>query len=160
MIVIGIDPGSASIGYGVLKIINKKISHLEHGLISTSRDLPFPRRLKKISLEIGRLFRKHQPRVIAIESVFFFKNLKTFIPVSRATGVIILEAGKSRARILEFAPPQIKSLIADNGRAEKDEVEKRVKKILGLKKIDGPDDVADALAVALCAARQTLDSRS
>lgn len=156
MVILGIDPGTATIGYGVLRaslLKGKKqsIKCLGYGLIETTQYYSFPDRLKKISRDYNGLINKYRPDLIAIESVFFFRNLKTFIPVSRASGVLILGAAKKNIPIVEFTPMQVKSKVADDGRAEKKDLQKRVEKILNLEKIPKPDDIADALAVALCA---------
>ncbi|MDP3093832.1 MAG: crossover junction endodeoxyribonuclease RuvC [bacterium] len=163
MTILGIDPGTATIGYGILETkVSKgqksKISCLGFGLIETSPTQSFPARLKRISLELDALIRKHRPGLIAIESVFFFRNLKTFVPVSRATGVIILGAAKRKIPLVEFTPLQVKVRVANDGRAEKKEVQNKIKKILGLKEIPKPDDIADALGVALCGAFAILKS--
>ena len=158
MIILGVDPGIAALGYGVLeapdqtvkKTGKKPIYCLDYGLIQTKPDRPFPQRLKIISCEFKKILKKHRPDVVAIESVFFFKNLKTFIPVSRAEGVIILEAAKLNIPVVEFTPLQVKARMTGYGRAEKKDVQKRIVKILNLKEIPKPDDVADALGVALC----------
>lgn len=173
MIILGIDPGAATIGYGVLRVsLQKKkskakpkmnpsnsfcapaakIECLAYGLIETTPENSFPNRLKKISRDYNGLINKHRPDLIAIESVFFFRNLKTFIPVSRATGVLILGAAKKNIPIMEFAPLQIKLRVAGYGKAEKKDLQKKVEEILNLDKIPKPDDIADALGVALCAA--------
>jgi crossover junction endodeoxyribonuclease RuvC len=156
MIILGIDPGTATTGYGVLKATNLKtrtrIDCLAHGLIETSPDKSFPDRLKKISRDLDILIKKHQPGLIAIESVFFFRNLKTFVPVNRAIGVIILGAAKKKIPIMEFTPLQVKLIVANYGHADKMDVQKRITKLLRLKALPKPDDVADALGVALCGA--------
>lgn len=160
MIILGIDPGAATIGYGVLRVslqkkkskAKPKIECLAYGLIETTPENSFPNRLKKISRDYNGLINKHRPDLIAIESVFFFRNLKTFIPVSRATGVLILGAAKKNIPIMEFAPLQIKLRVAGYGKAEKKDLQKKVEEILNLDKIPKPDDIADALGVALCAA--------
>jgi len=173
MIILGIDPGTATIGYGILKVYPQKkkskakpkmnssnsfcapaakIECLAYGLIETTPENSFPNRLKKISRDYNGLINKHRPDLIAIESVFFFRNLKTFIPVSRATGVLILGAAKKNIPIIEFTPLQIKLRVAGYGRAEKEDLQKKVEEILNLEKIPKPDDIADALGVALCAA--------
>jgi len=156
MIILGIDPGTATIGYGVLNsqpgTKKLKIACLAYGLIETTPEDSFPSRLKKIDREYARLLKKYQPGLIAIESVFFFRNLKTFIPVSRASGVLILGAARKNIPIMEFTPLQVKSLVANYGRADKKDLQRKIKRALGLNKIPEPDDIADALAVALCAA--------
>ncbi|MBI4359449.1 MAG: crossover junction endodeoxyribonuclease RuvC [Candidatus Nealsonbacteria bacterium] len=153
MIVLGIDPGTATIGYGVLKTSGPRKGQtrcLAYGLIETTPDHLFPQRLEKISRDLDDLIEKYRPELIAIESVFFFRNQKTLIPVSRASGVIILGAAKRKVPVIEFTPIQVKARVANYGRAEKEEVQRRIVEILGLKSVPRPDDVADALGVALC----------
>lgn len=157
MIILGIDPGTATTGYGVLKTTGSqkglktiRVSCLAYGLIETTPDNPFPQRLEKISRELDALIKKYRPGLMAIESVFFFRNQKTLIPVSRASGVIILGAAKRKIPVIEFTPIQVKAQVANYGRAEKEEVQRKIVEILGLKSVPRPDDVADALGVALC----------
>ena len=147
MIILGIDPGTASTGYGIVKK-TKTIKWLGHGVIKTTPDSSPEERLRIINVELSKIIKKHQPDLLAIESIFFFKNLKTFIPVSRAGGVILLTAAKNKLPVREFTPLQVKSVITGNGRADKKEVQKRIKKLLRLKEIPKPDDAADALAIA------------
>lgn len=158
MIIIGIDPGIGSTGYGILEISpaknkNKlKAKCLTFGLISTTLKENFPQRLKRLYFEINKLIKQYRPGVLVIENVFFFKNLKTFIPVSRAEGAIILAAARNKVPVLEVTPLQVKLEVAGYGRSEKKEVETAIKKLLRIKEIPRPDDIADALGVALCGA--------
>lgn len=156
MIILGIDPGTASTGYGVIKEskgqkskIKKRFTCLDYGIIRTTPDFTTPDRLKKLNNELSRLIKKHQPEALAVENVFFFKNLKTVIPVSQAGGVIRLTAAKNKLPVFEFTPLQVKLAISGFGRAEKEIVQKRIKTILRLKDLPKPDDAADALAIAL-----------
>jgi len=155
MIILGIDPGIANTGYGVIKAKNKnpKIKNnlrcLDYGLIQTAPTLPPGERLKKLNNELSKLIKKYQPRVLAVESLYFFKNLKTAIPVSRAEGVIFLTAAKNKIPTHSLTPLQVKMTITGYGWSEKEEVQKKLKKILKLKEIPKPDDAADALAIAL-----------
>ena len=154
MIILGIDPGLASIGYGIVKHNkgNKKLPFkcLECGLITTTPKLERPDRLKKINNDLSKLIKTHKPNVMAIESIYFFKNLKTAIPVSQASGVILLTAAKNKIPVFNFTPLQVKMTMTGFGRAEKKEIQKKIKKLLNPKKEQlRTDDVADALAVAL-----------
>lgn len=156
MIILGIDPGTASTGYGVIKKVqNSKLKVkncfkcLDCGLIKTAPSLSTGERLKKINNELSKMIKKYQPGILAIESLYFFKNLKTAIPVSQAAGVIFLTAAKNKVPVYSFTPLQVKMTIAGHGWAEKEKVQKRVKKILKLKEIPKQDDAADALAIAL-----------
>ena len=154
MIVLGIDPGTATTGYGAVKRLKtkKKLKIVDYGCIRTSPKLTDAERLKKINNELCRLINKYQPEVLAVESLFFFKNLKTALPVSQAKGVILLAAAKKKIPVYEFTPLQVKMVIAGHGWAEKNKIQKKVKKLLSLKEIPKPDDAADALGIAICGA--------
>ena len=155
MIIIGIDPGTATTGYGIVfaKNINCKTKDnfecLGYGSIKTSPEMAMPQRLKKINNELAKILKTHQPKVMVVESLYFFKNLKTAMRVSQAKGVILLTAAKKNIPVHEFTPPQVKMLVAGSGKAEKINVQKKVKAIFGMKDIPKPDDAADALAIAL-----------
>jgi len=155
MIILGIDPGTATTGYGVIlaKSLNStnrdNFKCLSYGSIKTSPEMAMPQRLKKINNELAKILKEHQPEVMVVENLFFFKNLKTAMPVSQAKGVILLTAAKKNIPVHEFTPPQVKMLVAGSGKAEKIHVQKKVKAIFGMKDIPKPDDAADALAIAL-----------
>lgn len=154
MIILGIDPGTASMGYGILKVKPKKrgrpaISHIHHGCITTSKDLSAPERLHIIEKALRKIMREYSPNLVAIESLFFFKNLSTAMPVSEAKGIVLLMAAKNKLEVQEFSPPQIKMAITGFGRAEKKEVQEHVQKILKLKELPRPNHAADALSVAI-----------
>ncbi len=155
MIIIGIDPGTATTGYGVVlaKNMNCKTKDnfkcLGYGSIKTSPEMAMPQRLKKINNELSKILKTHQPEIMVVESLYFFKNLKTAMPVSQAKGVILLTAAKKNIPVHEFTPPQVKMLVAGSGKAEKSQVQKRVQSIFGLKDLHKSDDAADALAIAL-----------
>jgi len=149
MIILGIDPGLATIGYGIIKVKNG-LKCLKYGVIETPPLLLKEKRLKKIYLEISKLLRKYNPKILAVENVYFFKNAKTITSVSEAKGVILLAAAKKKIKIQEISPPQVKMIVCGYGRAKKKQIEKKVKRILKLKEIPKPDDAADALAIAIC----------
>ncbi len=155
MIIIGIDPGTATTGYGIIRAKNLKrktrnnFKCLDYGVIKTSSTLAPAERLKIINNKLGKLITKHQPKVLAVENVFFFKNLKTAMPVSQAKGVILLTAAKKGIPVCEFSPLQIKMVVTGSGKAEKIQVQKKIKSLFRLKAIPKPDDAADALAIAL-----------
>jgi len=149
MIILGIDPGLASTGYGVIKT-KKKLHCIEYGVILTKSSQPIGERLKQINSDLKKLIKKHEPDILAIERLYFFKNLKTAISVSEAIGVLLLVATKKKIQILEFAPLQVKMAVVGYGRAHKKQVQRMVKKLLNLKEIPEPDDAADGLAIALC----------
>jgi len=154
MIILGIDPGTAIIGYGLIEKENRgqKLNLLKYGCIKTSSNLSTAERLKVLAAELNSLIKKHKPDIVAVEDIFFFKNLKTAIKVSQARGVILLTISQSNIQVFEYTPLQIKQAVACYGRAEKSQVQKMVKALLGLDEIPKPDDAADALAVAICCA--------
>lgn len=155
MIIIGIDPGTATTGYGVIKVSGKKGANLKfiaHGCIKTKPGFCMGDRLNIIYKELSVLIKNHAPEMLAIESLYFFRNLKTALPVSQAKGVILFTAAKNKIPVREFTPLQVKFVITGYGKAEKEEVQKKIKKLLKLKEIPKPDDAADALGVAVCGA--------
>jgi len=149
LIIIGIDPGTAKIGYGVISK-EKKLKCLDYGIITTNNSLTQGQRLRKLHLELLRLLSRYSPDVLAIEKLYFFKNFKTALPVSEAKGVILLTAAKKRIPVQELTPLQVKMGICGYGRASKKQIQKMIKEILGLDKIPRPDDAADALSIAVC----------
>ena len=156
MIILGIDPGTATTGFGIIKKIkNKKAEVIDYGCILTTPDMSTGDRLKMISNELNKLIKFHQPKVMAVESLFFFKNLKTAMPVSQAKGVILLTAAKKRIPVYEFSPLQVKMAITGYGRAEKKQVQRMIQTMLSLEekpkdKNKRKDDATDALGIALC----------
>jgi len=151
MIILGIDPGTAIIGWGLIKK-TKKLSLTNYGCIKTSADLSTAERLNKLHKELHSLIKKYKPNIVAVEDIFFFKNLKTAIKVSQARGVILLTAAKAKIKIAEFTPLQVKQAVTGYGRADKSQVQKMIKILLNLKEVPKPDDAADALATAICCA--------
>lgn len=148
MIVLGIDPGYAIIGFGIIDTSqNNKV--VDYGVITTPKEDSIALRLKNIESALKILFSTYKPDAVAIEELFYFKNQKTVIPVAEARGVILLTAQKYCENIFEYTPMQIKQALTGQGRAEKKQIQFMVKSILGLKEIPKPDDAADALAVAL-----------
>jgi crossover junction endodeoxyribonuclease RuvC len=156
MIILGIDPGTATIGYGLLKTdksrTNRSFDVLDFGCITTSPKENTAKRLDKLHKELTKLIKKYAPDTIAVEELFFFKNIKTAIKVSQARGVILLNAQQNRLAIHEYTPLQVKQAITGYGLAQKQQVQQMVKSILGLAEIPKPDDAADALAIAICCA--------
>lgn len=151
MIILGIDPGTASVGFGLIKM-NRGLELVDYGCIHTTTRLKTEERLAKIYQEVFQLIKKYKPSAVAVEDLFFFKNQKTVIKVSQARGVILLAIARSKTRLLEFTPLQVKQAVACYGRADKKQVQQMVQAILNLKKIPKPDDAADALAIAICCA--------
>lgn len=149
MIILGIDPGIAIVGYGIIEVINGKFRPIDYGVIRTSKDLSTPERLIIIEEGLAKLISKYNPEAIAVEELFFQTNTKTAIVVAQARGVILLTAQKSSAMLYEYTPLQIKQAITGYGNADKKQIQFMVKALLGLKEIPKPDDAADALAVAM-----------
>lgn len=149
MIILGIDPGYAIIGYGILDTTKPNLV-VDYGAITTPKEDSMPLRLQEIEQSLKYIFDKFKPDVVAIEELFFFKNQKTVIPVAQARGVILLACQKYCGNIYEYTPLQIKQALTGHGRAEKAQIQYMVKAILNLTAIPKPDDAADALAVAIC----------
>lgn len=152
MIILGIDPGQTVIGIGVIKKEKSKLEHIWHGCINIESKKKNPEKLVEVEEKLTELIKKYKPELVGIEDLFFFKNAKTAIKVAESRGVLLLTCKKQNLKILEFTPLQIKQAVACYGRAEKKQVQKMVKAILELTDIPKPDDAADALAIAICAA--------
>jgi len=155
MIILGIDPGTATTGFGVLKKTGKEFKAIDYGCIETLPGLESGERLKIINNELNKLIKKYSPEIMAVENLFFFKNLKTAMPVSQAKGVILLAAAKKRIPVVEFTPLQVKMTITGYGKAEKKQVQRMIQTILCLEekpkdKAKRKDDATDALGIALC----------
>lgn len=153
MIILGIDPGLAEVGWGILEkqnTPNSTFQILEYGCLSTSSKLPVAKRLQLIYDEVGRVIKKHQPDVVAIESLFFGVNAKTAMLVGQARGTIILACNIGNLQVFDYTPLQIKTAVTGYGRADKNQVQQMVKTLLKLKEVPKPDHAADALACAYC----------
>ena len=150
MIIIGIDPGYAITGFGIVEYKNNKFSVLHFGVISTKSNMPFEKRLLAISEELDRLFIEFKPDAMAVEELFFSRNTTTAIGTAQARGVAILCGAKAAIDIYEYTPLQVKVAVSGYGRADKNQVQQMVRILLNLKEIVKPDDAADALAVAIC----------
>lgn len=154
MVIVGFDPGLATLGYGVIrKEQKKKAEVLDYGVISTPKDENLAVRLCMLERGIKQVLDKFKPDEIAVEELFFAKNVKTGIAVAHARGVLLLTVNKECGRLFEYTPLQIKQALTGYGRADKNQIQQMVKTFLGLKAVPKPDDAADALAVALCHAQ-------
>ncbi len=149
MIILGIDPGYAIVGYGIIEKKNSFVKALDYGAITTNKDENMADRLLKIYYAIKSLVQKHNPDAIAIEELFFKNNAKTAINVAQARGAIIVAGKEMGKAIYEYTPLQIKQALTGVGRAEKQQVQYMVKAVLNLSSVPKPDDTADALAVAI-----------
>lgn len=152
MIILGIDPGTATTGFGLIqKKANNTFALLDFGVISTKATSSDADRLKTIVNDLVVLIKKYKPELVAIEKLFFNSNQKTAMTVSQARGAILLTLAQHNLKVLEFTPLQVKNRLCGYGKAEKKQVQFMVKQIFKLSKIPKPDDAADAIAIALCA---------
>jgi len=152
-IIMGIDPGLAITGYGLILQKRGRLTFLKCGVITSAPKEPFGQRLNKIQVELNKIIKKSKPHNIAIEKLFFAKNVKTALKVGEARGVAMLTAWQSKRTIKEFTPLQVKQALTGYGFASKTQIQKMVKQTLHLNKIPKPDDAADALAIAMCCAQ-------
>ena len=150
MIILGIDPGYAIVGIGVIEFVGNKFKPLEYNAITTPAGMPVPERLQAIYQGIEHFINKYKPDAVAIEELFFNSNQKTAIMVAQARGVIIVAAKNKGVPLYEYTPLQIKQAVTGYGRADKKQIQNMVKMILNLNAIPKPDDAADGLAVAIC----------
>ena len=149
MIILGIDPGFATIGYGVISVEGGRIRPVDYGTIQTPKDKTFPQRLVMIERGINTLIDTYHPDEIALEELFFNTNITTGINVAHARGVLLLASIHACGCLYEYTPLQIKQAMTGYGRADKKQIQEMVRVYLGLQKVPKPDDAADALAVAL-----------
>lgn len=150
MIVLGIDPGTASTGFGVVRAAGSRLQVIVTGVISTSAHTPLERRLAEIHAEVAGLLDAHRPDSVAIEELFFGANVRTAFAVGQARGVVLLAAGQRGVPARSYTPQQVKGAVCGNGRAPKEQVGRMVARLLGLAEVPSPDHAADALAVAIC----------
>lgn len=155
MIVLGIDPGIATIGFGVVSYKGNNFKVIDYGVVSTPAGLELPDRLLMIYDGITELFQKYEPDAASVEELFFNTNVKTAISVGHGRGVILLAAKKNNVPVFEYTPLQVKQAVVGYGRAEKKQVMEMVKIMLHLENIPRPDDAADALAMAICHAHSS-----
>lgn len=150
MIILGVDPGTAITGYGILQSDGQELGLIDYGAITTPSDWILARRLEHIFEELTLLIRKYQPTDAVIEKLFFSKNVRTALSVGQARGVALLAAARGGLAIHEYTPLEVKQAVVGYGRAEKVQIQQMVKMLLQLDSIPQPDDAADALAVAIC----------
>lgn len=149
-IILGIDPGIADTGYGVIKSEGSHLACLTYGSIKTSAKLDLITRLELLHKELDKIIKKYHPDFATIEQLFFNKNVRTALIVGQARGVILLTLKQNKLAIVDYTPSQVKSAVSAYGQASKLQVQKMVKLILNLKELPQPDDAADALAIAIC----------
>jgi crossover junction endodeoxyribonuclease RuvC len=150
VIVLGIDPGTASTGYGVVHSAGARLRSLDHGVIATAAGVPLERRLADIHAAVGGLLDRHAADAMAIEQLYFGANARTAFAVGQARGVVLLAAGQRGVPSRSYTPQQVKGAVCGHGRAAKAQVGRMVARMLGLPEIPEPDHAADALAVAIC----------
>lgn len=150
MVIMGIDPGIAIVGYGVVSYKGNKFTPIDYGAVKTGSSMSLSQRLIYIYESLEEIIKKYTPEAISIEELFFNKNTKTALAVGQGRGVAVLAAAKANVEVFEYTPLQVKQSVVGYGRAEKAQVQQMIKIILNLEKIPKPDDVADALAVAIC----------
>ena len=150
MVILGIDPGYAIVGYGVVDFRGGKYTPLEYGAITTEAGLEFPRRLEIIADELDAIIERHPIHAVSIEKLYFQNNQKTAIQVAEARGVILLSCQRFGLKIFEYTPLQVKSAVTGYGQAKKPQVMEMTRRLLCLKEVPKPDDTADALALAIC----------
>jgi crossover junction endodeoxyribonuclease RuvC len=150
-IILGLDPGLADTGFGVISKEGHHLKFIEAGTIRTSKNLDFAKRLEKIYLNVVELILKYKPNIVAVEKIYFARNAKTAMLVGQARGVVLLAIAQHKKKLMEFTPLQVKQAVATSGQASKQQVGLMVKTLLGLSAVPRPDDAADALAIALTA---------
>ena len=153
MKILGIDPGMAIVGYGLIETVNDSINLLTSGSIQTDKKLPDSKRLLEIYNDLTTVVQKYQPDCASVEELFFFKNQKTIIPVAEARGVILTVLEKLNIPTYSYTPIQVKQVLTGYGRAEKKEVEQMVRLTLQSDKLPKLDDTVDAIAIAICHSR-------
>lgn len=149
MIILGIDPGTALLGFGVVQFDGEP-ALIDFGAVATPAGAPMPDRLVGLYDAVRELLDRHRPDVVAVEQLFFARNVTTAISVGQARGVALLAAAQSGVAVREYSPSEVKHAIVGYGKADKTQVQEMVRMILGLAEAPHPDDAADALAVALC----------
>jgi crossover junction endodeoxyribonuclease RuvC len=150
VIILGVDPGTAITGYGIIASDGDALKMVAYGAITTPADWQLPRRLQRIYTELATLIAQHQPTDAVVEKLFFSKNVRTALSVGQARGVALLVAAQAGLALHEYTPLQIKQAVVGYGRAEKMQVQRMVKMLLQLDFVPQPDDAADALAIAIC----------
>jgi crossover junction endodeoxyribonuclease RuvC len=150
MLILGIDPGTAIMGYGLVAQQGNRLKQIKYGVIRTEAALPLAARLLQLHQGLEQLIQAYQPDAVAVEELFFNKNTRTALAVGQARGVILLAAEQAGLEIAEYTPLQVKQSVVGYGRAEKRQIQEMVKLLLCLTEIPKPDDAADALAIAIC----------
>lgn len=159
-LILGIDPGIADTGYGIIKAEAGRLVCLAYGSIKTPAKTDLVSRLEALHQELSQIIKQYSPDLAAVEELFFNKNVRTALIVGQARGVVLLTLKQQGIPLIEYTPSQVKSAVSAYGKASKLQVQKMVKIILGLKELPKPDDAADALALAICASSSRLCAKS
>jgi crossover junction endodeoxyribonuclease RuvC len=154
VIILGIDPGTAALGYGIVEQTGGRLREIDHGCLTTSPDLSLGERLLAIHRVVSDLITLHEPAIVAVERLFFSRNAQTAMAVGHARGVVLLAAAEQGRPIREATPNEVKSAVAGYGAADKEQVQRMVQIVLGMATRPTPDDAADALAIAVCIANR------
>ncbi|HWH24593.1 MAG TPA: crossover junction endodeoxyribonuclease RuvC [Candidatus Limnocylindria bacterium] len=152
MIVLGVDPGTAATGYGIVERTGSRLRAVDYGCLETTPALTLPQRLAHIHEAVTALIQTHRPELLGVERLFFNRNVQTAFAVGQARGVVLLAAAQAGLPVFEYGPHEVKMAVTGYGRAGKEQVQKMVQAVLGLDVLPRPDDAADALAVAICLA--------
>ncbi len=160
MIVLGIDPGTARLGYGVVERQGSQLRMLDYGCHETIKDRPLEQRLLLIHEAIDDLISTHRPEAVGVERLFFNKNVQTAMAVGQARGVVLLTAAQHGLPVLEYGPHEVKLAVTGYGKAPKDQVQRMVQMVLSMDQLPKPDDAADALAVAVCTAHAIIPGKA
>ncbi len=155
MLILGIDPGYAIVGFGIVDYSNSRFRAVDFGAITTPPEDEFPLRLEEIFLKMSQILAQHRPDAISVERLYFYNNQKTAIDVAQARGVILLSAQLNKVPVYEYTPLQVKSSVVGYGQAQKKQVQEMTRMILHLETVPKPDDTADALALAICHAHSS-----
>lgn len=149
MRILGLDPGTATTGYGIVDAVDGQLTAVTYGVIATTPDTPMPQRLQQLQQELQTLLDDYQPDTAGVEEVFFGRNITTAITVGQARGVLLLTLANAGLSIGEYSPPKIKDVVTGYGKADKKQVQMMVQNLLNLAETPHPDDAADGLAVAI-----------
>lgn len=146
----GLDPGTASTGYGAISVSGNRLRALEYGVLQTAADLPLEQRLERLFAEVSEVLKRHRPDATAVESLFFNTNVRTALAVGHARGVTLLACSQANCSVFEYTPQQVKMAVVGYGKASKEQVMEMVRVLLGLSEVPKSDHAADALGVAIC----------
>ena len=154
-IILGLDPGTATTGWGVIEVVRGENIHIAHGCIETPAKTELSLRLNDIAIQLNKLLKTYKPDSVAVEEIFFYNNVSTAISVAQARGVLIQTAASHHLPVHGYTPLQVKQAVTGYGAADKQQMQKMIKMVLGLSEVPTPDDAADALAIAVTCAHSS-----